>query len=52
MATVAGAGDGSLARMLNDGALYTGTDSPVREMRALVADVRARPKRYPNLRLF
>ena len=45
-------GDGSLARMLNDGALYTGTDSLVREIRALVADVHARPKRYINLRLF
>jgi phospholipid/cholesterol/gamma-HCH transport system substrate-binding protein len=45
-------GDGSLSRMLNDGGLYTGTDSLVREMRALVADVRARPKRYINLRLF
>ncbi|HEY7407814.1 MAG TPA: MlaD family protein [Gemmatimonadaceae bacterium] len=45
-------GDGSFARMLNDDALYTGTDSLVQEMRALVADVRARPKRYINLRLF
>ena len=45
-------GDGSLGRMLNDGALYTGTDSLVREMRALVADVRANPKRYIDLRLF
>lgn len=45
-------GDGSLSRMLNDGGLYTGTDSLVREMRALVADVRARPKRYISLRLF
>jgi phospholipid/cholesterol/gamma-HCH transport system substrate-binding protein len=46
------AGDGSLARLLNDGALYTGTDSLVQEIRALVADVRARPKRYIDLRLF
>jgi hypothetical protein len=38
--------------MLNDGRLYTGTDSLVREMRALVADVRARPKRYINVSLF
>ena len=44
--------DGSLSRMLNDGGLYTGADSLVREMRALVADVRAHPKKYVNLSVF
>jgi phospholipid/cholesterol/gamma-HCH transport system substrate-binding protein len=45
-------GEGSLGRMLNDGRLYTGTDSLVREIRSLVADVKANPKRYISIRLF
>lgn len=45
-------GRGSVGRMLNDESLYTGADSLVSEMRALVADVKARPKRYISLRLF
>lgn len=45
-------GRGSVGRMINDESLYTGADSLVSEMRALVADVKARPKRYISLRLF
>lgn len=46
------AGDGSLGRLVNDPALYANSDSLVVELRALVADFRANPKRYMNLRVF
>lgn len=44
--------DGTMGLMLNDPALYRQSDSLVRELRALVADVKKNPRRYLNLRLF
>jgi phospholipid/cholesterol/gamma-HCH transport system substrate-binding protein len=38
--------------MVNDPALYQQSDSLVRELRALVADVKKNPKRYINVRVF
>ncbi len=46
------AGRGSLGLMVNDPALYQQSDSLVRELRSLVADVKKNPKRYFNLRVF
>jgi phospholipid/cholesterol/gamma-HCH transport system substrate-binding protein len=44
--------DGSLGLFVNDPSLYAGSDSLVRDLRALVADFRVNPKRYLSLRLF
>ena len=44
--------DGSLGRLVNDPALYANSDSLVVELRALVADFRANPKKYVSLRVF
>jgi phospholipid/cholesterol/gamma-HCH transport system substrate-binding protein len=38
--------------LINDPALYQQSDTLVRELRALVADLRKNPRRYLNLRLF
>lgn len=46
------AGRGTLGLMVNDPALYQQSDSLVRELRALVADVKKNPKRYINVRVF
>ncbi|WP_396213893.1 MlaD family protein [Gemmatimonas sp.] len=43
---------GTLGLMINDPALYLQSDSLVRELRALLADVKKNPKRYINLRVF
>jgi phospholipid/cholesterol/gamma-HCH transport system substrate-binding protein len=43
---------GTLGLMVNDPALYQQSDSLVRELRALVADVKKNPKRYINLKVF
>lgn len=43
---------GTLGLMVNDPALYQQSDSLVRELRALVADVKRNPKRYLNVRVF
>lgn len=45
-------GRGTLGMMVNDPALYVQSDSLVRELRALVADVKKNPKRYFNVRVF
>jgi phospholipid/cholesterol/gamma-HCH transport system substrate-binding protein len=45
-------GRGTLGLMVNDPALYQQSDSLVRELRALVADVKKNPKRYINVRVF
>lgn len=37
---------------LSDLSLYANADSLVTELRALVADVKARPNRYVHIRLF
>lgn len=45
-------GSGSLSLLLNDPSLYRRTDSLVVQLQALVADVRANPRKYVNLRIF
>lgn len=45
-------GTGSLGLLLNDASLYRRTDSLVVQLQALVADVRANPRKYVNLRIF
>jgi phospholipid/cholesterol/gamma-HCH transport system substrate-binding protein len=45
-------GRGTLGRMVNDPALYQQSDSLVRELRLLVADLKKNPKRYFNVRVF
>lgn len=45
-------GEGSLGLLVNDPSLYRNTDSLALQLRQLVGDVRANPKRYVNLRLF
>jgi phospholipid/cholesterol/gamma-HCH transport system substrate-binding protein len=37
---------------VNDPRLYSNSDSLMVELRALVADIRANPRRYFNLRIF
>lgn len=46
------AGSGTMGRALSDPSLYTNADSLVTELRALVADVKARPSRYVSIRVF
>ena len=48
----ANTGQGSLGLMLNDASLYRNSDSLVRDLRALVADVKRNPRRYLNVRVF
>ncbi len=43
---------GTLGLMINDPALYQQSDTLVRELRALLADVKKNPKRYISLRVF
>jgi hypothetical protein len=38
--------------MLNDPSLYRNADSLLVTMRSLVADVKARPSRYVNVKIF
>jgi phospholipid/cholesterol/gamma-HCH transport system substrate-binding protein len=45
-------GQGTLGRLVNDSTLYLDMAETLREMRALAADIRERPKRYVNLRIF
>ena len=45
-------GRGTLGLLVNDPALYQQSDSLLRELRALVDDVRRNPKRYINVRVF
>src|SRR5690606_4182760 len=45
-------GQGTLGLFINDPSMYRQTDSLVMELRALVADVRANPRKYVNLRIF
>jgi phospholipid/cholesterol/gamma-HCH transport system substrate-binding protein len=46
------AGHGSLGLLVNNPSLYHRSDSLVAEMHALVADIRAHPGRYVNVRIF
>jgi phospholipid/cholesterol/gamma-HCH transport system substrate-binding protein len=45
-------GSGTLGRMVNDTTMYTELSHTLREMRALATDIRERPGRYINLRIF
>jgi len=45
-------GRGSLGLLVNDPSLYRNSDSLLVQLRALVADVRANPKRYVSLTIF
>lgn len=45
-------GRGSLGLLVNDSSLYMRTDSTLAQLRALLADIQARPKRYVNVRIF
>lgn len=47
-----GGGPGTLGHLVRDPSLYRNADSLVVELRALVADLKAHPKRYVNVRLF
>jgi phospholipid/cholesterol/gamma-HCH transport system substrate-binding protein len=48
----ASAGSGTLGRAMRDPSMYANADSLLMELRALVADVKARPSRYVHIRLF
>jgi phospholipid/cholesterol/gamma-HCH transport system substrate-binding protein len=45
-------GEGSLGRLVNDTSLYAEVHGLARELRTLAADVKARPSRYINLKIF
>jgi len=45
-------GQGSLGLFVNDPSMYRQTDSLVAQLRDLIADIRANPKKYINIRLF
>ncbi len=46
------AGKGSLGLLVNDPSMYRQTDSLLVQLRALVADIKANPKRYLSVKLF
>jgi phospholipid/cholesterol/gamma-HCH transport system substrate-binding protein len=52
IATKINRGQGSLGMMLNDPSFYRNSDSLMRELRALIADVQRNPRRYVNFRIF
>lgn len=45
-------GSGTLGRLVNDESVYDELNNTLREMRALAADIRERPSRYINVRVF
>lgn len=45
-------GQGTLGLLVNDSSLYVGSDSLVAQLRSLVTDIKANPRRYLSLRLF
>ena len=45
-------GEGSLGLLVTDPSLYHSSDSLMRELRALVADMKQNPKKYVNVRIF
>lgn len=45
-------GDGTLGRLVNDTSLYSELNGAARDMRALVGDIRANPKRYLTVEVF
>jgi phospholipid/cholesterol/gamma-HCH transport system substrate-binding protein len=46
------AGQGSVGLLVNDPALYRNSDSLFTELRALIADFKAHPKKYMKLSIF
>jgi phospholipid/cholesterol/gamma-HCH transport system substrate-binding protein len=46
------AGTGSLGLLVNDPTMYRQTDSLLTELRALVTDFKANPKKYVSVRIF
>lgn len=45
-------GSGTLGRLVNDESMYDELNNTLREMRALATDIRERPSRYINVRVF
>ena len=45
-------GSGTLGRLVNDESVYNELNNTLREMRALATDIRERPARYINVRVF
>ena len=45
-------GDGSLGRLVNDPKLYDEAKQTVAELKALIADIKANPKKYVNVKVF
>lgn len=45
-------GNGTLGRLVNDESAFDELNSTLREVRALAADIRERPQRYINVRVF
>lgn len=45
-------GNGTLGRLVNDTTMYAELNHTLREMRALATDMRERPSRYINVRIF
>jgi phospholipid/cholesterol/gamma-HCH transport system substrate-binding protein len=45
-------GNGTLGRLVNDSSVYVEMNHTLREIRALATDIRERPSRYINLKIF
>ncbi len=45
-------GQGTLGRLVNDSSLYVGSDSLVTQLRSLIVEMRANPKKFLSIRLF
>jgi phospholipid/cholesterol/gamma-HCH transport system substrate-binding protein len=45
-------GRGTAALLLRDSSLYVNSNAAIAELRALIADVKANPRRYINLKIF
>lgn len=45
-------GDGTLGRMVNDSSLYAELNGAARDLRALMSDIKANPKRYLTVEVF
>jgi phospholipid/cholesterol/gamma-HCH transport system substrate-binding protein len=45
-------GNGTLGRLVNDSTLYFEMNEALREVRALATDIRTRPQKYIDLKVF
>lgn len=52
IATSVNSGRGSMGLLVNDSSLYHNSNAAIAELRALLADIRANPRRYVNVRIF